>query len=104
MSCHGTCTTSLIELNVKHVISMDDFGSPKNPLRSRVEVFVRVFRWELLLAFSKPHSKWYFSRDHGNIPRLFMWDASFDTLDAQQYSGDFTPRMQYDDYYGQRPA
>lgn len=76
MSCHGTCTTSVVELNVKHVISMDDFGGPKNPLRSRLEIFMRIYRWELLLSLRRPHRKFYFSREHGNIPRLFQWDAS----------------------------
>lgn len=103
MSCYGTCTTSLIELTVSHVVSMDDFGSPPNPLHSRIEVFFRLYRWEFQLSLRRPHRKFYFSREHGNIPRMFQWDACFDTLESKRYSGDFTPRMQYDEYYGQKP-
>lgn len=103
MSCHGTCRTPLLELNVAHVVSMDDFGGPANPLRSRLDIYVRVYRWEFQLSLSKPHRKFYLSRGHGNIPHLFMWDAQFDTVSTKQYSGDFTERMHDDPYYGQRP-
>ena len=104
MSCYGTRRTPLFEANVAHVISMDDFGGPPNPLVSYVDVFVRIYRREFTLRLGKPHRKFFVNRyGDGNIPRLFGFHAATDQYEAHQYDGDYHDGMADDPYYGQTP-
>lgn len=104
MSTHGIRRTPLFELSVQHVIDMDDFGGPPNPLHSHIDVFVRVWSREFDLSFRKPRKRFYINRyGDGNIPHLFGFHVSTDTFPTHQYSGDFRENWKDDSYYGQKP-
>lgn len=104
MSTHGARRTPLFEFNIQHVIDMDDFGGPPNPLNSHVDVFIRVWNREFILDLRRPGKRLYANRyGDGNIPHLFGWHASSGSYPAHQYSGDFREDWKDDPYYGQKP-
>lgn len=104
MSTHGSRRTPLFEVNVQHVIEMDDFGNPANPNHSYLSLFVRVWNREFDLRLTKPRKRLYVNRyGDGNIPHLVGFQASTESFPAHQFSGDFREDWQSDPYYGQRP-
>ena len=95
MSCHGSRTTPLFQIELNHVVIYDDSdGAP--PFRPEASLFVRVWNWELEVVMRLDRKRRRFARVKGYaiyLPFIGEIRRSHGVYPAHQYSGDYTERM-----------
>lgn len=111
MSCWGSKTVPLFEFKLEHVETYDDGNGPKvPPFHSKLELFVRVWKWEFEVTASKSRRSGFVwnavsDRPHHrrtgcfNVPHVGWFDWSLDQYPTRQYSGDFTENLDLDRSY-----